>query len=102
MVMFLKAQGYEIKNNIIFQDNRITIRMSNNGRASYTGNYRHIHIRHFFVKYIVHKGEIEVKYCPTHLMIGEYFTKPLQGKMFKMFCDLIMGYVHINYLLKKI
>ena len=39
---------------------------------------------------------MEVNYCPTHLMIADYFTKPLQGKMFKHFHDLIMGYVHIN------
>ena len=39
---------------------------------------------------------MEVNYCPTHLMISDYFTKPLQGKMFKHFHDLIMGYVHIN------
>ena len=35
-------------------------------------------------------------------MIADYFTKPLQGKPFKMFRDLIMGYVHINNLLKEI
>ena len=44
----------------------------------------------------VDKGEIEVKYCLTHHMIVDYFTKSPQEKMFKMFCDLIMGYVHIN------
>ena len=29
-------------------------------------------------------------------MNSDYFTKPLQVKTFKMFRDLIMGYVHIN------
>ena len=31
MVMFMEAQGYDIKKNIIFQDNQSTIRMVNNG-----------------------------------------------------------------------
>ena len=35
-------------------------------------------------------------------MIADYFTKPLQGKMFKMFRNLIMGYVHINDILQEI
>ena len=48
------------------------------------------------MKDIVEQGEIKVKYCPTHLMIAEYFTKLLQGKMFKIFHYLIMEYVHIN------
>ena len=60
--MFLEAQLYEIKMNIIFQDNQSTIRMEKNGRDSCTGNTRHIYIYHFFVKDIVDKGEIEVKY----------------------------------------
>ena len=31
MVMFMEAQGYDIKKNIIFQDNQSTKRMVNNG-----------------------------------------------------------------------
>ena len=66
------------------------------GRASFTGNSRHIHIHHFIVKGKVDKGIIEVKYCPTHLMISDYCIKPLQEEMSNVFFDFIMGYVHIN------
>ena len=58
MVMFLKAKVYDIKKNIIFQDNKSTIRMSNNGRDSCVGNSRHINIRRLFVKDRVSKGKI--------------------------------------------
>ena len=53
MVMFLEAQRYEIKKNIIFQNNHSTIRMAINGRDSCTLNSSHINIRQFFVKYRV-------------------------------------------------
>jgi hypothetical protein len=102
IVMFMKKQGYDIKKNILFQDNQSAIRMLKNGRESCTGNSRHIDIKHFFVKDRIDKNEIEVRYCPTHLMIADYFTKPLQGKAFKLLRDLIMGYIHINELLKEI
>ena len=59
-------------------------------------------MRHLSVKYRVEKGEIEVKYCPNQLMIADYFTKPMQGNKFRMFRDLIMGYVHINDIFKAI
>ena len=36
---------------------------------------------------------------PTTLMLGDYFTKPLQGNLFRRFRDVIMGKVHINDLL---
>ena len=35
-------------------------------------------------------------------MIYDNFTNLLQGKMFKMFCDLIMVYIHINDLFQTI
>ena len=35
-------------------------------------------------------------------MIADHSTKPLKEKMFKMFHDLVMGYVHINDLLQTI
>ena len=30
----------------------------------------------FFVKDRVNKGEIEIKNCPTHLILVDYFAKP--------------------------
>ena len=66
MVMFLEAQGYDIKNNVIFQDSQISIRMENNGRAYCTGNSRDINIRCWFVKHIADRGEIYVKYYPIY------------------------------------
>ena len=41
---------------------------------------------------------ISVEFCPTHIMIADYFTKPLQGKAFQIFSDLIMGFFHIDTL----
>ena len=102
MVIILEEQGYDIKKNIIFQDNQSTIRMSKNGRAYCWINFRHINIRHFFLKDRADRGEIDVNYYLNHLMIADYFAKPLQGKMLKMFCDLIMVYVHINDILQEI
>ena len=34
--MFLESQVYDIKKNIIFQDNQSTIRIANNSRDYYT------------------------------------------------------------------
>ena len=66
--------------------------MLKNGRNSCTGNSRHIHIRHFFVKDRVDKKEIKVEYCPTSIMLADFFTKPLQGALYQKFRDVLMGY----------
>ena len=47
MGMFMKAQGYELKSNILFQDNQSAIRIEKNGRSSMTGNTRHVNNRYF-------------------------------------------------------
>jgi len=73
--------------------------MEVNGRNSCTGNSRHVNIKYFWVKDRVDKKEVEIKYCPTTLMFADYFTKSLQGNVFRRFRDVIMAYKHINDLL---
>ena len=70
--------------------------MEKNGQNSCTGNSRHIDIRYFFVKDRVEKGEMNIEYCPTGMMLADYFTKPLQGSLFNKFRDVIMGFAHIS------
>ena len=74
------------------------MKMEKNGRNSCTGNLRHIDVRYFFVKDRIDKGEMEVQYCPSHEMLADYFTKPLQGSLFNRLRDVIMGYKHIDTL----
>ena len=89
--MFMEEQGYALKSNTIFQDNMSTIKMSTNGRNSCTGNSRHIDIRYFFVVDRVKKKEMQIRHCPTTMMIADNFTKPLQGKLFHTLRNIIMG-----------
>ena len=90
--MFMAEQGYPIKDNTLYQDNKSTILMLKNGRNSCTGNSRHVNIRYFCVKDRVDKKEIKIEYCPTAIMLADYYTKPLQGQLFKDFRDVIMGH----------
>ena len=46
----MEAQVYDIKQNIIFQENQITTSMENNGKESCTRNSRQINVRYLFVK----------------------------------------------------
>ena len=69
--------------------------MEKNGPNSCTGNYRHIHIIYFFVKDRIDKVEMRVEYCPTHLMLADFFTKPLMGELFRKLRRDIMGYKSI-------
>ena len=102
IVMFLKEQGYEIKDNVIYQDNKSAMLMEQNGRNSCTGNSRHINIRYFFVKDRVDKKEMRIQYCPTGLMLADYYTKPLMGSKFQEFRNYIMGWKSIDDLVREI
>ena len=74
--------------------------MEKNGRKSCTVNSRYIVVRCFFTKGIIKKGEMVVEYCPTELMMADFFTKDLQGRAFKFFRDIIMGYATIAEIIK--
>ncbi len=89
---FIEAQGYEVTDNVILQDNQSAILLEKNGRASSSKRTRHINIRYFFVADRVARGEVSIAYCPTQEMLADFFTKPLQGSLFKTFRNQIMNY----------
>ena len=84
---FLDAQGYNINDCVVYQDNKSAILLEENGRASSSKRTRHINIRYYFVTDRVNCGEVKIKHCPTAEMIGDYFTKPLQGGIFNKLRD---------------
>ena len=44
----------------------------------------------------IDKGEFRVEYCPTYLMVADYFTKPLAGTLFRELRKAIMGNIDIR------
>jgi hypothetical protein len=90
--LFLEAQGYEIEKNVLYQDNKSTILLENNGKRSSGKRTRAFNIRYFFITDQVERGNVSIEYCPTTEMIADFMSKPLQGKMFEKFKKLIMGH----------
>ena len=88
---FLEAQGYTSTDTILFQDNKSSILLEENGKASSSKRTRHINIRYYFVTDRIGNNELRVEYCPTKEMIADFFTKPLQGIIFSTFRDFIMN-----------
>jgi hypothetical protein len=90
---FLQAQGYTVDDNIVYQDNQSAMLLEKNGRRASGKRTRHINIRYFFVTDGIANGEMMVEYRPTGTeeMVGDFFTKALQGTLFKKFRNLIMN-----------
>jgi hypothetical protein len=88
---FRISQGGSDREDILYQDNESAILLQNNGRLSCGKGTKHIHIRFFFITDQINKKKIMVKHCPTEEMIADYFTKPLQGALFRKFRNLILG-----------
>lgn len=44
-----------------------------------------------FIADQVNSKEIRIEYCPTGIMLADYFTKPLQGLLFYQIQDMIIG-----------
>jgi hypothetical protein len=88
---FMKAQVYDVKDTVLFQDSKSSILLEKNGKASRSKRTKRINIRYFFITDRVIKEEVSVVWCPTGDMIGYYATKPLQGALFRNFRYHIMG-----------
>ncbi len=90
---FLLSQGYGIVENLLLQENKSSILLEQNRKASSSKRTRHINIRYFFITDQVNMKEISPHWCPTKDMVTDFWTKPLQGSHFRKLRDYIMGRV---------
>ena len=65
--LFVKEQGYSVGGAITCQDNKSMTLFESNGNF------------------------MRIKHFPTKEMIADFFTKPLQGKLFITLCNKIVG-----------
>ena len=75
------------------QDNKSSIILDKNGKASSRKSKKHIKIRYLFITDRVNNGEVSLVWCPTGNIIGNYTTKTFQDAMFGKFRDQIMGVI---------
>eukprot|EP00980_Cylindrotheca_fusiformis_P020849 scaffold7838_cov89-Cylindrotheca_fusiformis.AAC.1 len=57
---FLEAQGYDVTDNVVWQDNQSAMLLENNGTRSSTKRTRHLDIRYFFVTDNIKRGQMSV------------------------------------------
>jgi hypothetical protein len=88
---FIEANGFNVDESILYQDNLSAMHLENNGKQSSSKRTKHIRVRYFFIKDMIGNGDISVKHCPTGDMAGDHFTKPLQGAQFRKFHADIQG-----------
>ena len=95
---FLEAQGFFLKKNILQQDNQSAIKIVTNGKRSSRQKTKHMDNRYFLIKDRLESEGIKVRYFPTGVMLADFFTKPLQGILFRKFRAVVLGYKHIDSL----
>ena len=85
--LFLEAQGYEVKETVLYQDNISAEILENNGKSSSSKRTRHMNIRYFYIKDCLEREELNLKteHCGTEVQYGDFYTKPLQGVLFFKF-----------------
>ena len=80
----------------MLQDNQSGMLMELNGRNFCSKRYRHLNIWYFYVTDAVEPKEVEIAYCPTEVMLADFFTKPLQGNLFRKFRAVILEQVAVS------
>ena len=98
LMKFFECQGYKLRKSVLHQDNESAIRLERNGKRSSSRRTRHIDIRYFATKDRLKREGIQVIYCPTETMVADYFTKPLQGALFRKLRAIIMGHELVSTL----
>ena len=89
--LFLKDQGYGNTDTVIYQDKNSPILYENNGKFSSMKMIKHMNIRYLYANNMACKKEIRAEHFPKQYMIADFFTKPLNGAIFKRFRDLFLN-----------
>jgi hypothetical protein len=76
---FMQEQGHDVSNIRLFQDNKSTILLENNGKMSSSKRTKHIKSKYFFITDKVKQGDVIVEYKPTDEMWCNVNTKPKEG-----------------------
>jgi hypothetical protein len=92
LMYLMNEQGYEVKPLILYQDNKSAITLMEKGHST-SNRTKHIPIRYYFVKDRIDKEEVKLVYMNTDDMLADFFTKPLQGELFRKLRDKIMGII---------
>ena len=56
----MEAQGYKVRDNVLYQEIKSSILLEKNGKASSGKRTKHINIRYFFITDRIAKGEVSV------------------------------------------
>ena len=65
--------------------------LENNRNKFSTKNTKHINVHYYFIKDRVETRDLVIRHCPTEEMLGDHFTKSLQGALFRKFKAEIMN-----------
>ena len=77
-----------------------SIKLEENDIMSSGQQTRYINIRYIFTKDRIKDGNINIINCPTERMVAGYFTKSLQGSLFRRLRNVIMGVTHPDFFLE--
>jgi hypothetical protein len=94
---FLIAQGINIPDTVVYQDNQSAILLERNGQKSSGKRTRHLNIRYYYVTDCVSNKELRIEYCPTTEMLADILTKPLQGSLFRTLRDRLLNIQSFQY-----
>jgi hypothetical protein len=88
---FMESQRYNVEIVELYQDNKSTQLLMNNGRFLSGKKTKDIKAKFFFIKDRIDAGEMKVTHCPTKEMWADELTKPLQGRAFRLMRSKLMS-----------
>ena len=86
---FLKHQGKDLGPTVVFQDNKATIKLVENG-GPLSRCTRHINIKYFTIAEYIGNGNIKLEWCASEDMLADMLTKPLGGPQLINIVDKVL------------
>ena len=81
--------------NILYQDNKSTIKLAENDKSSSGKRTQHFDINYLYIMDLINWKELNIEYNSSNDMIADYHTNPLIGEKFRNIWNTIMN-IHID------
>jgi hypothetical protein len=93
--LYMEEQDQEIRMNIIYLNNQRSMKMELTGKTSSGKRTMQFNMKYYYITDLIAGGLVNIEYCPTNEMIGDFMAKPIVGTKVNKFREQILGHLPI-------
>lgn len=90
--IFMEAHGYNVEDFYVYHDNQSAMLIENNGIAYARRSSKRIKMKNVFIKDRSKDKDLKIIHCLIKGVTADFFTNSLQGQLFTVHRNAVIGF----------